>query len=94
MKLNLHQIASIMVGTACVFKVWQRGGSRTALGMAAGVCVLLALIHFSHLFAAGLPRRGSHMLGTPHAHHVQPVAFAAVGWVVLLFIAWVLFTPR
>jgi hypothetical protein len=75
-------------------KAWQRGGTKTALAIAAGVGVLLAMIHLSHLLAAGLPRRGSPMLGTPRAHHVQPVAFTAAGWVILVFIAWVLFNPR
>ena len=94
MKLSLHHVASTALGAACVSKAWQRGGIQTALAVAAGVGVLLALIHLRHLLAAGLPRRGSHLLGTPHAHHVQPIAFAAVGWVSLAFIAWVLFYPR
>ena len=51
-------------------------------------------IWLSHWLAAGLPRRGSCMLGAPAAHHVQPFVFTRVGWGILAFIAWVLFTPR
>jgi len=94
MKLNLHQLASAALGTVCVMKAWQRGGTQTALIVAAGVGVLLAMIHLARFFASGLPRRGSPMLGTPQAHHVQPVTFTALGWVILVFIAWVLFNPR
>lgn len=94
MKLILNRVAACALAAACVAKAWQRGGDETALAMAAGVAVLLAMIWFSHWFAAGLPRRGSSMLGTPLAHHVQPVVFTVVGWGIMAFIAWVLFTPR
>jgi hypothetical protein len=94
MKLNLHHLASTTLGAACLIKAWQRGGNQTALAVAVGIAILLAMIHFNHLFAAGLPRRGSSMLGTPQAHHVQPVVFAVIGWGILIFMAWVLFNPR
>ena len=94
MKLSLNRLASIALGAACILKAWQRGGSQTALAIAAGVAVLLVMIWFSRWLAAGLPRRGSSMLGAPAAHHVQPFVFTLVGWGILAFIAWVLFTPR
>jgi hypothetical protein len=93
-KPGLHRFVAIALGAACVIKAWQRGGDDAALAVGAGVAVLLAMIWFNRLFAAALPRRGSSMLGTPHAHHVEPVAFTLAGWGVLAFVAWVLFTPR
>lgn len=94
MKLDANRLAATALGVTCVIKAWQRGGPQTALSVAAGAAILLAMIWFSHWFAAGLPRRGSRMLGTPQAHHVQPVVFTVVGWGILMFVAWVLFNPR
>ena len=94
MKLAIRRLVSGATAAACVAQAWQRGGTQTALTVAAGAALLLMMIWFSHWFAAGLPRRGSRMLGTPQAHHVQPIVFSAVGWGILLFMAWVLFTPQ
>ena len=94
MKLDANRLAASALGLTCVIEAWQRGGAQTALSVAAGTAILLAMIWFSHWFAAGLPRRGSRMLGTPQAHHVQPIVFTVVGWGILAFIAWVLFNPR
>jgi hypothetical protein len=49
---------------------------------------------FSRVVASGMPRRGSSMLGTLDAHHVEPMVFTLLGWGLLLFIAWVLFGGR
>ena len=79
LKLNLNRIASAALAAACVVQAWRRGGTQTALAVAVGVAVLLAMIWFSRGIAASMPRRGSSMLGTPDAHHVEPLVFTLLG---------------
>jgi hypothetical protein len=90
--VNIKRLASIALAAACVVQTWRRGGDGPALAVAAGSVVLLAMIWFSPVFAARLRRRGSSLLGTPHAHAVEPIVFVVLGWGLLAFIAWVAFT--
>ncbi len=87
----LNRVASTALAAACVMQAWRRGGDAVALAVAAGGLVLLAMIWFSPLFAAGLRRRGSALLGSAESHAVEPVVFVVIGWGLLAFIAWVAF---
>ncbi len=88
----INRAGSIALAAACVVQTWRRGGDSAAIAVAAGSALLLAMIWFSHLFATGLRRRGSALLGTPDAHTVEPVIFVLIGWGLLAFIAWVAFS--
>jgi hypothetical protein len=94
LSLNLNRVASAALGIGCVAKAYQLKGADAAIGVAVAVAVVVAMIWFSRVVAAGMPRRGSSMLGTPDAHHVEPMVFTLLGWGLLLFIAWVLFGNR
>ena len=92
--INLSHIASAATGIACIVKAYDVKGAHAAVGVAVAVALVIAMIWFSRAFAAGLPRRGSSMLGSPDAHHAEPLVFTLLGWGMLLFIAWVLFDKR
>lgn len=91
---NLNRIASAATGIACIVKAYAVKGADAAIGVAVAVTLVVAMIWFSRVFASGLPRRGSSMLGTPDAHHTEPLVFTLLGWGLLLFMAWVLFGKR
>lgn len=88
----LQRLLSAALAIACVIQTWRRGGDAAAFRIGAVSLLLLAMIWFSPLFASGLRRRGSALLGSAASRAVEPVIFTVLGWGLLAFIAWVAFS--